>query len=342
MTTAYVTHRRYADHTLHGHPENASRLHAIWHRLEDACVLADLTALEPMEATQSQLEAVHQRSYLDTLAEPRTRTVMLDHSDTYLLPESYQIARLAAGGVIRAVDAVLHGEVDNGLAVIRPPGHHATPQWGMGFCILSNVAIATRYAQSAFGLERIMIVDYDVHHGNGTQDIFYDDPDVLFISTHQYPFYPGTGALDETGIGAGEGYTINLPLSAGVSDAGYAQLYEEIVWPAARRFEPQLIMVSAGFDAHWADPLAMMSLTLSGYAHLSRELVAMAAELCQGRVVFALEGGYNLDVLGNGVLNICYALLGCDEIADPLGSQQNNEPSVERLLSAVKQIHHLD
>jgi acetoin utilization deacetylase AcuC-like enzyme len=342
MTTAYVTHRRYADHTLHGHPENAGRLHAIWHRLEEARVLQDLTALEPVEATQSQIEAVHQRSYLDMLEEPRTHTAMLDHSDTYLLPDSYAIARLAAGGVIRAVDAVLHGEVNNGLALIRPPGHHATPQWGMGFCILSNAAIAARYAQSAFGLERIMIADYDVHHGNGTQDIFYDDPDVLFVSTHQYPFYPGTGALDETGIGAGEGYTINLPLSAGIGDAGYAQLYEEIMWPAARRFKPQLIVVSAGFDAHWADPLAMMGLTLSGYAHLSRELVAMAGELCQGRIVFVLEGGYNFDVLGNGILNACYALLGRDEIADPLGSQQHDEPSVERLLSAAKQIHHLD
>ncbi|MCZ7542498.1 MAG: histone deacetylase [Anaerolineae bacterium] len=243
--------------------------------------------------------------------------------------------------MLRAVDAVARGAAQNALALVRPPGHHATPRQAMGFCLLNNVAIGARYAQRALGMARVLIVDYDVHHGNGTQDAFYDDPDVLFISTHQYPFYPGTGALHETGIGAGEGATINIPLRAGVGDAGYAQVYADVVWPAARRFAPDLIMVSAGFDAHWADPLANMQLSLHGYAHLTRELVAMAGELCAGRIVFALEGGYNHDALGNGVLNVCYTLLGRDEIADPLGASDWLEPSIEKVVDDVRKLHKL-
>jgi acetoin utilization deacetylase AcuC-like enzyme len=340
MTTAYVTHMRYLEHTLDEHPENAERLRAIWRRLEDAGVLGDLTALEPAPATQSQMEAIHQRRYLEMLASTRTATVMLD-PDTYALPVSYEVACLSAGGVVRAVDAVLRSEADNALALTRPPGHHARPGRGMGFCLLNNVAIAARYAQSAFGLERILIADYDVHHGNGTQEVFYADPEVLYISTHQYPFYPGTGALGDTGIGAGQGTTINLPLRTGVGDEGYARLYAEVVWPAARRFSPQLIIVSAGFDAHWAEPLAGMNLSLAGYAHLTSALVAMANELCGGRIVFALEGGYNHDVLGNATLNACHALLGRDQVIDPLGRAGREEPSVERLLEEAKRIHRL-
>lgn len=342
MTTAYVTDVRYTEHTLEGHPENASRLYAIWDRLEATGILDDLTELEPVLANYNQLDAVHQRRYLEVLENSAQQSGLrlLDASDTYLLPESFYVARIAAGGLLRAVDAVLSGDADNGIAIIRPPGHHATPAWGMGFCLLNNVAIAARYAQRAFELERILIVDYDVHHGNGTQDTFYDDPDVLFVSTHQYPFYPGTGALNETGTGAHT--TLNIPLPAGIGDTGYATIYEQIVWPAARRFKPQLILVSMGFDAHWGDPLAGMQLSLHGYAHLTRQLIEMAKELCGGRIVFTLEGGYNLDVLSNGVLNVCYALLGKDQINDPLGMARQGDPPVDMLLGKIKQTHHLD
>ncbi len=340
MTTAYITHERYVEHTLDGHPESADRLYAIWARLEEAGVLADLTALEPIEVNQSQMEAVHRRRYLEVLESTRAGPTMLD-PDTYALPVSYDVARLAAGGMVRAVDAVVRGEADNALALVRPPGHHARPDRGMGFCLLNNVAIAVRYAQRALEVERVLIVDYDVHHGNGTQDAFYDDPDVLFISTHQYPFYPGTGALHETGIGAGQGATLNIPLRAGVGDAGYARIYEEIVWPAARRFAPELIVVSAGFDAHWADPLAGLTLSLRGIAHLTRELVTMADELCAGRIVFTLEGGYDHDALGNGVLNVVYALLRRDEVADPMGASSWEEPAIEKLIKDVREIHQL-
>ena len=345
-TTGYVTHERYAEHTLSGHPENAGRLQAVWARLEEGGpeggrgVLPDLTPLAPVAVNASQMEAVHQRRYLALLESTQRQAPTMLDPDTYVLPVSYELARLAAGAVVRAVDAVMRGEVDNALAAVRPPGHHARPDRGMGFCLLNNVAIAARYAQRALSVERVLIVDYDVHHGNGTQEAFYDDADVLYISMHQYPFYPGTGALHEVGIGAGKGATVNIPMSAGVGDAGYAQVFEEIVWPMARRFAPALMIVSAGFDAHWADPLAGMALSLTGYAHLTRELVAMADALCGGRVVFALEGGYHLDALGYGVLNVCHALLGRDEVIDPLGAPDgHDEPPVAALIEDVKRLH---
>ncbi|RPI92357.1 MAG: histone deacetylase, partial [Chloroflexi bacterium] len=236
---------------------------------------------------------------------------------------------------------VLRREADNALALIRPPGHHATPSAGMGFCLLNNVAIAARYAQREHDVERVLIVDYDVHHGNGTQDVFYDDPTVLYISTHQSPLYPGTGAISETGAGKGVGYNINIPLPPGVGDAGYGRVWEEVVIPVIRRFMPQLILVSAGFDAHWADPLANMGLSLTGYDQLARSLIALAGELCAGRIVFVAEGGYNLDVLGNGWANVTRALLGDKFIDDPLGVTHSREPSLEALVDKLRQIHKL-
>jgi acetoin utilization deacetylase AcuC-like enzyme len=212
----------------------------------------------------------------------------------------------------------------------------------MGFCLLGNVPIATRYAQKQFGIERVMIVDYDVHHGNGTEAMLYDDPTTLFISTHQYPFYPGTGALNDTGMGKGTGYTINIPLAAGHGDTSYTAIYEQIVWPAAERFKPELIIVSAGFDAHWLDPIAGMRLTLTGYAHLTRELIKMSEKYCGGKIVFAMEGGYNLDALSHGMVNIAHALLGDDTVSDPLGlPRDQREPDVKPLIARIKQIHGL-
>jgi len=266
--------------------------------------------------------------------------VMFD-SDTYALPQSYEIAKLAAGGVLTAVDAVMTGEADNGLAAVRPPGHHATPERAMGFCLLSNIAIAARHAQDQYDIKRVMIVDFDVHHGNGTQDVFYEDGSVLFISTHQYPFYPGTGDLRETGIGAGKGTTINIPLGHGHGDTSYRQIYESILWPAARRFQPELILVSAGFDAHFIDPLAMMQLTHDGYAHLTRELIRMAEEVCDGKIVFVMEGGYDLPALAHGMRNVAHALLGEEEISDPYGNIAKKESDAQSIIEAVQELHGL-
>lgn len=344
VTTACITHPRYVEHTLPGHPEHAGRIQAVWRELENAGLSDRMRSITPEPITDDLVLAVHTQHYFDSLKWIAThhQEIMLLNPDTYFGPTSLEVARLAAGGVVRAVDEVLSSRVSNAMAAVRPPGHHAVPDNAMGFCLLGNVAIAIRYAQRQHHLDRLMIVDYDVHHGNGTQDMLYDDPHALFVSTHQYPFYPGTGAIDETGTGEGRGYTVNIPLNAGHGDRNYAAIYEHIIWPLAERYKPQLLVVSAGFDAHWDDPLAHMRLSLPGYAHLTRELIKIAEKLCEGRIVFALEGGYNLDTLAHGVRNIAHALLGDDEISDPLGPAPTaTEPDIEPLIAQIRQIHRL-
>lgn len=343
MTTAYVSHPRYAHHTLPGHPEHAGRIEAVWQELNQAGLLSRMDALSPQFITDDLILEVHTRSHLDLLVRTskQERMVLID-ADTYASPDSFDIARLSAGGVVCAVDAVMTGHADNALAAVRPPGHHATASRAMGFCLLNNVALAAAHARTTHQCERILIVDYDVHHGNGTQDIFYTDDHILFVSSHQYPFYPGTGSFDEVGMGAGRGYTLNIPLPPGHGDASYAQLYESVLWPAARRFKPQLILVSSGFDAHWQDPLAHMCLSLPGYDHLNHELIAMADELCDGKIVFLMEGGYDLTALSHGVCNIARALLGDTEMSDPYGlAPANSEPDIAPVIDRIKQIHRL-
>lgn len=345
MTTAYVTHPRYPEHHLPGHPEHAGRIRAVWERLDSLGLSSRMLRLEASMVDENLILSVHTAEYLKVLrwVDETQQRVYLD-PDTYALATSYAIARLSAGGVVTAADAVLSGQADNGLAAVRPPGHHAMPGRAMGFCLLGNIAIAARYAQQQYGLRRVMIVDYDVHHGNGTQAMFYDDASVLLISSHQYPYYPGSGAITDSGQNQGKGFTVNIPLSAGHGDASYARLFEEVVWPAARRFDPELILVSAGFDAHWSDPLAGMRLSLSGYAHLSRELIRMAHQFCGGKIVFVLEGGYNLEALGYGMANVAAALLGDDSVSDPMGppTPLPREVDVELLIARLRQIHELN
>ena len=212
----------------------------------------------------------------------------------------------------------------------------------MGFCLLNNIAIAARHAQSRHGLEKVLILDYDAHHGNGTNDIFYADPSVLFISIHQYPFYPGSGALNEIGADGGRGATINIPLSAGHGDESYRRLFAQVVIPAIERFQPDLMLVSAGFDAHWVDPLASMQLTLAGYDQLARQCLKLAERLCDGRIIFVMEGGYDLRALAHGWSNIARALLGNDEISDPYGSPQTGANSdIKPLTDQLRRIHRL-
>lgn len=319
MTTAYVTHARYVEHDMAQHPEHAGRTRAVWHQMQAAGLAERLLHLEAPLVDEALLHALHTPDYLKTLAslEHFDHTVRLD-PDTYANPGSFEIAKLSAGGVVRAADAVLRGEAANAMAVVRPPGHHALPRRAMGFCLLGNIAAAARHAQQAHGVERILIVDYDVHHGNGTQAMFYDDPSVLFISLHQHNLFPHSGALDETGDGPGRGATINLPLPGGCGDSQYRALFEAIVIPAAMRFQPQLILVSVGHDAHWTDPLAAMQLSLTGYAALAQMMIDLAATLCGGKIAFIMEGGYNLDALAHGMANVARLLLG-QPAEDPLG-----------------------
>jgi acetoin utilization deacetylase AcuC-like enzyme len=342
-TTAYLTHPDYEKHTLEGHPEHAGRIQAIWRTLEASGVLNDLLLLNPQPVSEAALKRVHAASLVELIRQVAGSGGGMTDPDTYVIPVSYDVALLSAGGVVGAVDAVLSGEADNALAVTRPPGHHATPMRAMGFCLFGNVAVAARHALDAYdSVKRVLIVDYDVHHGNGTQDIFYASPQVLFASTHQYPFYPGTGGRDHIGEGPGEGFTLNMPLSAGTGNEGFFALYERVLWPAARRYDPDLIIVSAGFDAHWVDPLAMLQLDLPGYAHLTRDLIDMADQFCGGRIVFALEGGYDLEALSHGVLNIAYALQGRDQISDPIGPVDYPSQSTDPLIADLLRIHHLE
>jgi acetoin utilization deacetylase AcuC-like enzyme len=256
--------------------------------------------LEPRSATDDDLRRVHSAEYVGSISATRGRAVMLD-ADTFTSPESEEIARLAAGAVLAGVDTVLDGpEGSRALAVVRPPGHHAESDRAMGFCLYNNIAIGAAYARSR-GCDRVAILDYDVHHGNGTQWTFYEDPTVLFVSSHQYPFYPGTGAADEKGRGAGLGFTLNLPLTAGARDADVSGRYEREAVPLLEKFKPSLVMVSAGFDAHERDPLAGCRMTTEGFRALTAMLVGAANRLCAGRMVFVTEGGYDLTALGEGL-----------------------------------------
>ena len=343
MRTAYLTDESFTQHDFPQHPEHAGRIEAVWQQLKAAGLSDQLLQIAPSPATDEQILSVHTEEHLQRLVavSQGDRMVRLD-PDTYALPVSLEVARLAAGAVIGAVDAVLSGRADNALAIVRPPGHHATADRQMGFCLLNNIAIAARQAQSQHGIEKALILDYDVHHGNGSNDIFYADPTVMFISTHQYPFYPGSGALYEIGEDEGRGATINIPLSAGHGDASYRQLFADIVRPAIERFDPDLMLISAGFDAHWVDPLASMQLTLAGYDHLARECIRMAEGLCAGRIVFVMEGGYDLAALAQGWCNIARALLDQDDISDPYGSPRSRTISeFQPLIDELRRIHGL-
>lgn len=340
MATGYVYDPLYLKHDLSNHPENASRLVAIMQRLEASGMLARLTAIPASDVPMEALLAVHDGGYVDRVRRWAEAGGGWLGPDTYIVAASYQAALRAAGGVRNATWAVLRGEVHNAFALVRPPGHHALPQTGMGFCLFNNVAIAAQDALRAGAVERLLIADWDVHHGNGTAEIFAAEPAVLYFSTHEYPFYPGTGAADEVGYGAGRGSLINVPLPANVGDAGLQRAFAEVLVPAARRFRPQLILVSAGYDGHWRDPLARLLVSVQGYARLTRILMDLAAECCEGRLVLALEGGYDLEALAHCVL-ASLAVLAGEEPADPLGPAPFAETPVAAILKQVRAIHGL-
>jgi len=309
--TGFVYHPQYLEHDMGaGHPESPERLRAIVARLQESGVFDRLVHIQPLPAADEWITYIHAASYLETLKRraPTHGRVSLD-PDTSMSPGSLSAAYLAAGGLLTAADAIVSGSIDHAFCAVRPPGHHAEHDRAMGFCLFNNVAIAARYLQRKHGIARVLIVDWDVHHGNGTQHAFYDDPSVLFFSTHQYPHYPGTGRPSEEGEGAGKGTTINVPMIAGEGDDVYRQLFEKVLIPAADNFKPDFVVLSAGFDAHRNDPLASMGLTEDGYAELTRLVVQIAQRHCNGRVLSSLEGGYHLASLSASVERHLMALL---------------------------------
>jgi acetoin utilization deacetylase AcuC-like enzyme len=298
MPLVLVSSPRFVDHvTPAGHPERPERaetMEAVAARFAEG----GGTLVEPRIATNEDLARVHTSEYIASIAALRGRATKID-ADTFTSPDSDEIARLAAGAVLTAVDRVMEGgSRSRALAMVRPPGHHAEADRAMGFCLYNNIAVGAAYARFK-GCARVAIVDYDVHHGNGTQWMFYEDPSVLYVSSHQYPYYPGTGAATEIGRGAGAGFTLNIPLAAGTKDEEIERRYAEVAIPKLKAFKPDLLMISAGFDAHQQDPLGQLRMTTEGFGRLTTALLAAADEVCDGKVVMVTEGGYDLRALSD-------------------------------------------
>jgi len=337
--TTLIFHVPALRHTKLYHPENRARLAEILPALEHLGLLDSLALVEPIPATNDQLRHVHTQGLIDYVKMMSAQGGgILDGGDTYATEESYKQAKLAAGSCCLAVDHIMKGRAKNGFALVRPPGHHAEIDHVGGFCLFNNIAVAARHAQVKYGVQRVFILDFDVHHGNGTQDIFFEDNSVLFASMHLFApfFYPGIGGIHEIGTRNGKGYTANIPLPPGVGDIGYMRALQEYISPRIRNFQPQIILISIGFDAHWGDPLAMASLSLTGYAIFVQTLVNLANSVCNGRILFVLEGGYQLDVLTFGIANTFAALLGRDTIWDPIGPSPEPEQDISPLLDNLK------
>lgn len=356
MTTALIYDPIFLEHiTPSRHPDSPQRLQVTMEALEALNWLEreGLVQMKPRAATEDELAAVHDRAYIReveeaarTVAEEQAhggRTTRYFAPDTYVSARSYEAAIRAAGAPLTAIDAMMKGEIDNAYCLVRPPGHHALPDDAMGFCLFNNVAVAAQYAIDRYGLERVMLIDYDVHHGNGTQDIFYEDPRVLYFSTHQAPFYPGTGHSYECGEGAGLGTTINVPLPATTGFETYEPVFRQVMAPAADRFNPQLILVSAGFDAHWTDPLGQMNISTAGFAQLNRFIIDLAKSVCNGRLIMVQEGGYHLEANASCIATCINLLLGDDAAVDSLGPAptMNFRVNTDVLIAELRRIHHL-
>ncbi len=356
MTTALIYDPIFLEHiTPENHPERPERLQMAMNVLRALNWLEreGLVLLAPRAASEDELAAVHESGYIRQVEEA-ARRVAEEHAgggrktrrfatDTYVSAKSYEAAIKAAGAPLTAIDAIMKGEVDNAYCLVRPPGHHAVAEAAMGFCLFNNVAVAARYAIDHYGLERVMIIDFDVHHGNGTQEMFYNDPRVLYFSTHQAPFYPGTGLADERGEGEGEGTTINVPLPASSGYETFEPVFRQVMAPAADRFDPQLMLVSAGFDAHWDDPLGGLNLSTAGFAQLMNVIIEEARFLCNGRLVLVQEGGYSLDAMSACVATCINLLLGDDAAVDSLGRAPHMPYRINTdvLIAELRRLHHL-
>jgi acetoin utilization deacetylase AcuC-like enzyme len=329
--TGIIFHLDYLKHETGAHPENKERLLSILAHFRETGMLKRLELKEPRFATLDEILYIHSKECIEKARKYSKLEMRLD-PDTALSKDSFDVALRAAGGAITAVDAVLDNW-DCAFALVRPPGHHATPTKSMGFCIFNNIAIAARHAQK-MGKKHVLIVDWDVHHGNGTQDAFYDDPTVLYFSTHQYPYYPGTGWMDEVGTGDGEGFNINVPLPAETDDSGFIAAFKEILVPVAREFSPDIVLVSAGMDGCDNDGLAHMRMSIGGFSVIASIVKSIANECCGGKVVAVLEGGYDLKLLSHSVAAVLDVFMGKDVEIQP----HEVSPKVRTRLDEIKKI----
>jgi acetoin utilization deacetylase AcuC-like enzyme len=332
---------RSSGHRLSGHPESPRRF-THFDRFAEPPLSDHLQILPARESSLDPILRVHTAEYITALEQICiSGGGFLDYGDTYATPASYTAALTAAGSTLQVLDYVLASDHPYGFALVRPPGHHATRDKAMGFCLLNNIAIAAKEAQ-AQSLERVLIVDFDVHHGNGTQEIFEQDPTVLYISTHQAGIYPGSGAWNDAGSGPGYGYSINIPLPPYAGDQAFQQIFEQVIFPSAARFKPELVLVSAGYDAYWNDPLANLGLTTAGYYEITQRLLEIAQRHAQGRLLFVLEGGYDPSALADNVGATLAALASFPspkpEQPSPVGSPRD----ISDLLHRLRKLHGLD
>ena len=338
--TGILTDKRFLDHRPGPyHPESHRRLEALHAMLAERDMAGRFQEVPARRADREELLLVHAPEYVDLVASTAGQEHCSLDPDTSTSPRSYEAALLAAGGLNEAISKVITGELQNAFALVRPPGHHAEGHRAMGFCLFNNVAVGAKYAQRFHGLQRILIVDWDLHHGNGTQHTFEEDSSVLYFSTHQYPYYPGSGALAQVGRAEGTGFTLNVPLAPGQDDSVYVAIFEEILRPVALEFEPELILVSAGFDIHTDDPLGGMNITPEGFAALTRSLLTTAEACCGGKVVLTLEGGYDLNGLKASVRAVLNELSGRTR-TDPVGLISHGaRGDLESMMQKLVQVH---
>jgi acetoin utilization deacetylase AcuC-like enzyme len=342
LKTAIVSDRRYLKHFAgRSHPERPQRIEVMI-EMAETLRRPGLKFLTPREATLDEIAMCHRPDYIAEVEHTASIDRFDFDPDTHSSRESYQTALLAAGGVLTAVQAVIDGDANNAFAIVRPPGHHALPNRAMGFCFFNNLAIAANWLIKVRGLKRVMVVDWDVHHGNGTQEMFYESPELLYTSIHQFPHYPGTGSTHEIGYGPGIGYTVNIPMPAEFGDAEYLRVFDRLIMPMGRHFKPEFILVSAGFDCHFRDPLAQMRVSEVGFAAMARRVNRLAAECCGGKVVAALEGGYDLDAIAESGRAVIEEFGRDDD--QPIRADQNGDrvmPIVERISQNVGRFWNL-
>jgi len=335
--TAVVVDKEYLNHLPgEGHPERPERVKVLLD-LAESLDPAKFSLVPPLPAKRSDIEAIHGREHVDLIQSTSHHNRYALDGDTITCRDSFAVGLLAVGGFIRVLDAIASKDCRNGFALVRPPGHHALRNRAMGFCLFNTMAIGAEYLKRAHGAKKILVMDWDVHHGNGTQDAFYADPSVMFISTHQYPYYPGSGAANETGVGAGAGFTINIPLPAGCADAEYAQVFHDVVVPAVEKFAPDWILVSAGFDPHQRDPLGGMSVTTEGFGQMASCLLALAAKFTDGKIAFLLEGGYDLAGLRGSVATVLDTMRS--DAAPAFDALQFGDSRIASLVRHIQQLH---